>query len=193
MPRRMEVLHDPASLPGDRPSVVTIGSFDGVHRGHRALLDRLVDEARRADAAAVAVTFDPHPRRVLGAHGALRRLTDTAEQAEWIAASGVDYLAVLPFDRSLAALSGAAFADRYLIDRLRARMLVVGFNHRFGHDRLRAADLASERLRIVEVAPCLWRGEAVSSTAVRRAIDEARFDDAEELLGHPIRLTRERR
>ncbi len=188
----MELLYDPASLPVDRPAVVTVGSFDGVHRGHRALLDRLVAEVRRCDAVSVAVTFEPHPRQLLGRGEGIRLLTDTHEKAAWIAAAGIDYLVVLPFDRALASLSGTAFVERYLIGRLRACGVVAGFNHRFGCDRLRAADLASASLRVFEVAPCTVRGEAVSSTAVRRAIDAGRFDEAEELLGHPIRLTRER-
>ena len=186
----MQLHRNPLSLPDGRPAVVTVGSFDGVHRGHRALLDRLVREARRHGGTSVAVTFEPHPRIALGRADGLLLLTDTAEKAELLAACGVDHLVVLPFDRTLASLPGAVFVDEYLCRRLRAAVLVAGYDHRFGHDRIAAETLASERLRIVGVGPCEVGGRAVSSTAIRRAIEAGRLQEAEELLGHPIALTR---
>lgn len=186
----MQLLRNPAALAADRPTVVTVGSFDGVHRGHRALVERLVSEARRTGSEAVVVTFEPHPRLALGRSEGMLLLTDTAEKAELLEALGVDRLVVWPFDRAFAALPGAVFVREYLQRRLGAGTLVAGYNHRFGHDRIAAADFASEGLRIVQVGPCTVDGAAVSSTAIRQLLEAGRPAEAERLLGHPIRLTR---
>lgn len=186
----MQLLYNPDTLPDDRPAVATVGSFDGVHRGHRALVERLVAEAHRLAGVSVVVTFEPHPRLALGRGEGMLLLTDTDEKAELLGALGVDYLVVLPFDQRFAALTGERFVREYLQRRFGAAVLVAGYNHRFGHDRIAAAEFASEGLRIVQVGPCELAGRAVSSTAVRRLLEAGRSAEAEQLLGHPIRLTR---
>ena len=188
----MQLLHNPVLWPDERPSVVTVGSFDGLHRGHLTLIEQLTAEAQRLGAAAVVVTFEPHPRIALGRGEGMLLLTDTAEKAELLAHCGVDYLVVLPFDRSLAALTGSAFVSEYLQRRLHAATLLAGHDHRFGCDRAEAAAFASEQLRVVEIGPCMADGRAICSTTIRRLIAGHRFAEAEALLGHPIRLTQVR-
>ena len=168
-----------------RPAV-TVGSFDGVHLGHRALLDRLVAEARAGGGESVVVTFDPHPRVALGRAEGLRLLTPTDRKIALLTDAGVDAVVVVPFDRTFSALSGVEFVRDCLVARLGARTLVVGYNHRFGHDKIAADTLRIPGLRIVRVDECRVTGLHVSSTVIRRLLDEGRIAEAEYLLGHRL-------
>ena len=118
-----------AALPAFRHAVVTIGSFDGVHRGHRALIERLIDEARTIGGESIVLTFDPHPRVLLRQADGLRLLTSLDEKAALLEQSGIDALIVIPFDADFSSLSGAEFIERILIGCLGAETLVAGFNH----------------------------------------------------------------
>ena len=169
-----------------RPGV-TVGSFDGVHRGHRALIGRLVAEARAVGGESVVLTFEPHPRITLGRAEGLRLLTTFEEKVALLAELGVDNVIVIPFDRAFSALSGREFVERCLIGRVGAETLVAGYNHRFGHDGVAcdAPEVAS-RLRVVRVGPCTVDGMRVSSTAIRRLLDAGDRTTAEHLAGHPL-------
>lgn len=172
----------------EQPTVVTVGSFDGVHLGHQALLKRLNEVAERDGLRRVVVTFDPHPRIALGRSEGLQLLTSDEEKAALLAAYGVDTLVILPFNQATAAQSGEAFARDFLIGKLNARVLVAGYNHRFGHDRKEATSLQIEGLGIERVEAVEWQGSRVSSTVIRNLIAEQAFEEAERLLGHPIEL-----
>ena len=148
----MRVFYGFEDLPHFDHPAVTVGSYDGVHLGHRALIERLIAEARAAGGESIVVTFEPHPRIALGRAEGLRLLTTLEEKIALLEGLGVDNLIVIPFDRTFSALSGREFVDRYLIGRLGAETLVAGFNHRFGHDGLACDDpQVSERLRVVRV------------------------------------------
>lgn len=180
----MKVFRGFDHLPAFVHPAVTVGSFDGVHLGHRALLERLVAEARAAGGESVVVTFDPHPRIVLGRAEGLRLLTSFDRKIELLAALGVDCVVVIPFDRTFSALSGAAFVADFLIGRIGAETLVAGYDHCFGHDRVAVSSLRVPGLRIVRIDERRVTGEHVSSTAIRRLLDEGRTEEAERLLGH---------
>ncbi len=131
--RRVRLWHDLGEIPaGWGPSVVTIGVFDGVHRGHRHLIDRAVREGRERGLPTVLVTFDPHPARVLGIDRDTAALSTVEHRAELVAGLGVDAVCVLRFTRDLAALTPARFAAHVLADTLHARAVVVGANFTFG-------------------------------------------------------------
>lgn len=183
----MRVFYGFEDLPHFDHPAVTVGSYDGVHLGHRALIERLIAEARAAGGESIVVTFEPHPRIALGRAEGLRLLTTLDEKIALLEGVGVDNLIVIPFDRTFSALSGREFVDRYLIGRLGAETLVAGFNHRFGHDGLACDDpQVSERLRVVRVGPCTVDGVRVSSTAIRRLFESGDLAGAEHLLGHPL-------
>ena len=172
----IRVFHGFGALPRFVHPVVTVGSYDGVHRGHRALIERLVAEARAAGGESIVLTFDPHPRITLGRGEGLRLLTTLDEKIALLGELGVDNVIVIPFDRAFSALTGAEFVDRYLIGRV--------YNHRFGHDRLDCDTLAaSGRLRIVKVEPCTVDGQRVSSTLIRRLLEEGKTAEAARLRG----------
>jgi len=114
------------------PLAVTIGNFDGVHLGHRAILERLKAHARAAGASPAVVTFDPHPQAVLRGHAPLA-LTTAPRRTELLQEAGIDRVLVIPFDRSLSLVEPEAFVSEMLVRGLRVRAVVVGENFRFGH------------------------------------------------------------
>lgn len=182
----MRVFHGFDSLPRFRHPTVTVGSYDGVHLGHRALLDRLVAEARALGGESIVLTFEPHPRITLGRAEGLRVLTPLEEKVRLMEALGIDDVIVIPFDRAFSSLSGREFLEEYLIGRVGAEVLVVGYNHRFGHDRLAGDALRVEGLKVIRVDEREVEGRHVSSTAIRRLLDAGAIDEAERLLGHPL-------
>ncbi|THF60605.1 bifunctional riboflavin kinase/FAD synthetase [Pseudothauera rhizosphaerae] len=171
-------------------SVLTIGNFDGVHRGHQALLQLLTAKARALGLPAVVLTFEPHPREFFSPVDAPARLSTLREKLLLLAAAGVDRVHVCRFDARLAALSADAFIDDILIGGLHVRHLFIGDDFRFGARRqgdfamLAAAGM--QRGFGVEAMPTLdVAGERVSSSAVRAALAEGDMDHAARLLGRP--------
>jgi riboflavin kinase/FMN adenylyltransferase len=187
----MERVRIGRSSPLGWPSpAVTIGNFDGVHRGHQVLVAEAVGRAREAGGLAVVLTFDPHPVRILSPDRAPAALTTLAQKAEILADLGVDRLAVLPFDASVARLSPAEFARTVLHETLGTRDVVVGQSFRFGRRRegdVRGlVDLGQELgFSVHAVPPVLEEGSPVSSSRVRDVLARGDVDGARTLLGRP--------
>jgi riboflavin kinase / FMN adenylyltransferase len=174
----------------ERPasSAVAVGNFDGVHRGHQALVATAVARARAAGEAAVVLTFDPHPAAVLRPQAAPAALTTLAQKEELVAALAVDRLVVVPFDARLAALAPDAFATEVLERAVGARHVVVGESFRFGRGRAgdprTLEELGLTRGFGVEVVPpVMEEGKPISSSRVREALAGGRVDEALRLLG----------
>ncbi|PZG19267.1 bifunctional riboflavin kinase/FAD synthetase [Micromonospora craterilacus] len=174
-------------------SVVTIGVFDGMHKGHQATIGHAVARARELGVQSVVVTFDPHPAEVVrpGSHPAV--LTEPARKAELIEALGVDVLCVVPFTPEFSRLPAEAFVHDVLVEHLHAALVVVGDNFRFGHRA--AGDVALlERLGrtfgfAVEGAPLVAEaGTVFSSTYIRSCVDAGDVRAAAAALGRPHRL-----
>jgi riboflavin kinase/FMN adenylyltransferase len=186
-----------ASYPPDAaPTVVALGTFDGVHLGHRAILGTAVDRARALHMTAVACTFDPHPMEVLQPGRAPLPITTLEERLALIAGTGVHGTLVIEFNREIAAIEPEAFVRDVLVSRLRAREIVVGFNHTFGRGARGNAELLAklgERLdfRTHVVPPYSVEGVAVSSTAVRTALAAGQVERASTLLGRPYAVVGE--
>lgn len=172
-------------------AALTVGTFDGVHRGHHDVLARLAARARRSGLRSVLVTFEPHPSEVLKPERAPLMLTPGDEKLAALAESGIDYAVILPFTRALAALTAEHFVEDVLLPRFGMRELVVGYDHGFGRDRAGGVDVLRElgerRGFPVEVVPpyVLANGETVSSTLIRAAISEGDLERAAEALGRP--------
>jgi riboflavin kinase/FMN adenylyltransferase len=169
---------------------VTIGNFDGVHLGHQALVAAAVERARASGGVVVVLTFDPHPARVVSPDRAPAALSTLAQKEELLAGLGVDRLAVLPFDASVAGLGPEAFAREVLGGALGARHVVVGESFRFGHRRegdARGLAVLGERLgfEVHAIAPVLAEGEPISSSRVRDALARGDVGTARALLGRP--------
>lgn len=174
-----------------RPSIVTVGTFDGVHRGHRLVLDRLAAAARDRELRAILVTFDPHPLAIVNPQAAPQLLSVGDEKTEVLASTGLDEVAVVPFTRELAAYEAEQFVDLVLVQRFGMRELFIGHDHGFG--RGRTGDVAVlERLGrtrgfdVHVVPPVDGRdGKPVSSTSIRRAIAGGDLARAADGLGRP--------
>jgi len=173
-----------------RPAVA-VGNFDGVHRGHQALVAQAVAEARAGGGTAVVLTFDPHPSRVLAPQRAPATLVTVAQKAELLARLGVDGLAVLPFTAELAAQPPEAFARGVLHDALRAATVVVGAGFRFGQGR--AGDASALRrfgrrlgFGVHALRPVLHQGAPISSSRIREALARGDVAAAAEMLGRPF-------
>jgi len=185
---RQQVGSGPAPA-GARPALA-VGNFDGVHRGHQALVAAAVARARASGAVAVVLTFDPHPARVLRPDAAPDALTTLAQKQELVAGLGIDRLAVLPFDLRLAQLSPEAFAQEVLAQALGARHVVVGESFRFGLGRqgdARSLAVLGDKLgfTVEVVPPVLHAGRPISSSRVREALRLGDVREARELLGRP--------
>lgn len=173
----------------DRGAVVTVGTFDGVHRGHTLVLERTAERARSSELRSVALTFDPHPLDVVNPSAAPPLLTLWDEKLEALAQTRIDEVVLLPFTPELAALSAEQFVERILLERHHMKELLIGHDHGFG--RGRAGDAESLRMigrRLgfpVEVVPAVLGsdGAPISSTAVRRAIAHGDLARAADGLG----------
>ncbi|WP_406506286.1 bifunctional riboflavin kinase/FAD synthetase [Streptomyces sp. NBC_00212] len=177
--------------------VVTIGSYDGVHRGHQLIIGRAVERARELGVPSVVVTFDPHPSEVVrpGSHPPL--LAPHHRRAELMAHLGVDAVLILPFTSEFSKLSAADFVVKVLVDKLHAKLVVEGPNFRFGHKAAGNVEVLAELGRTydyeVEVIDLRVRGEAgggepFSSTLTRRLVTEGDIEGAAEILGRPHRV-----
>jgi riboflavin kinase/FMN adenylyltransferase len=193
----VERWNDLSAVPSDvGPSVVTLGNFDGVHAGHRAVLGKVVEIARAEGALAIAVTFDPHPLQVLHPDRAPELITGLDQRLELLAAVGLDAVLVMPFTVELAQWTPEEFVTRVFVDTLHATVVVVGRDSRFGRrnsgDVGTMRELGAEHGFAVEVVDDLAPsagGRRWSSSWVRELLAEGDVDGAAGVLGRPHRLT----
>lgn len=174
-------------------SAVSIGMFDGVHLGHQALLSVVRSEAERIGGPAVVFTFDRHPMELLGPDRAPFYITTLDQKLKLIADAGADMVVVAEFDHALADLSPEEFVDKFLVEKFKASVVVVGTNFKFGRKRAgdidKLKELGTERgFRVVTVEPISAHGSKVSSTRVRNAIDRGDVETAGKLLGRPFTM-----
>jgi riboflavin kinase/FMN adenylyltransferase len=184
----MVVTHG-ALQPARGRCALTIGNFDGVHRGHRTLVERVVASARELGLGSSVLTFEPHPREYLAPLQAPARLTRLRDKLELLQRAGVERVHVVRFDASFAALSAEQFVSQVLLEGLGVRWLLVGRDFRFGARR--TGDYASLQLlaernafQLEAMPDIMMEGERVSSSAVRAALAAGEFARAERLLGH---------
>jgi len=168
--------------------VATIGNFDGHHIGHRALLQTVVETARKAQGTALALTFDPHPVKILAPQVDLRFLTSPEEKLDRFRDAGIDEVVFLEFDRAFAALSPETFVEQVLCQALKLKEIFVGQHFAFGYKRAgKIADLAAlggqYGFAVHPVAPVMAHGGIVSSTRIRQLIQAGDVNQAARLLG----------
>src|SRR5215469_8866055 len=190
----MQIFHKLDEVPADfGPTIVSVGNFDGVHRAHQAVLRDIAERAKQHGAKSVAITFDPHPSRILRPDSGLKLLTPTREKLRWIHPTGVDAVLVLPFGRDLSLLTPREFAEQILKNRLRACEVHEGYNFRFGHKAAGDVHTLTEFGREMGFAVKIFdrmtlRGESVSSSQIRKLLNEGKVSRARHLLGRPFAI-----
>lgn len=191
----MKIYRHLSEIPADfGPSVATIGNFDGVHRGHRGVIAEVVERARCLGIRSVAITFDPHPGRVLRPQAQQPLITPLAQKMELLATTGIDALLVLPFTGDFSRMTARTFATDVLQQALHVTELHEGENFRLGYQA--EADVDSLKLLGEELGfsvrvytSRIIRGQAVSSSRIRKLIAEGQVSQARALLGRPFSMT----
>jgi riboflavin kinase / FMN adenylyltransferase len=190
----MKIFHKLEDVPSDfGPTVVSVGNFDGVHRAHADVLTKIVRRAHDRMAKAVAVTFEPHPVRILRPDSGLKLLTPTPEKLRLLESTGLDAVLLLPFGRDLSLMSPQQFAQEILENRLHAVEVHEGYNFHFGHKASGNVDTLSELGRAMGFEVTAYpemrlRGEPVSSSHIRRLLGAGRVSRARHLLGRPFAI-----
>jgi riboflavin kinase/FMN adenylyltransferase len=188
----MQVFHKLEDVPADfGPSFVSVGNFDGVHRAHAHVLGEIVLSARESGGKAVAVTFEPHPARILRPDSGLKLLTPVPEKLRLLEGTGIDAVVMLPFGRDLSLMTPRQFAERILKKRLHAQEVHEGYNFRFGHKAAGDIDLLKQLggemgFDVKVYAEERMRGEPVSSSHIRKVISAGRVSRARHLLARPF-------
>jgi len=184
------VLRDSAPADALRGAVIAIGNFDGVHRGHRAVIAAAVARARTARCPAAALTFEPHPAAILRPQQPMFRLTDETGKLRLLAATGLDGAIVLTFNLALSSLSPEEFVRRFLMERYGVAGAAVGFDFHFGKNRTGSPAFLQEQgarhgFAVDVLPPMQDEGRPVSSGTIRSALAAGRVIEAGELLGYP--------
>lgn len=188
--RSFQVVRDFAPGEALRGAAVAIGNFDGVHRGHKAVIAAALARARALGEPSAALTFEPHPRAFFNPDEPLFRLTPEAAKLRLLAAAGLDGAIVLTFNADLAKLSAEDFVKRVLVDRFAISGAAIGFNFHFGANRAGSPEFLQEQAKrygfaVDIVPPLLDSGRPVSSGPIRAALAAGRLDGAAEFLGYP--------
>ncbi|NJB81566.1 bifunctional riboflavin kinase/FAD synthetase [Wenyingzhuangia aestuarii] len=187
----MEVIHNYHNFPENIATVVTIGTFDGVHVGHRKILDQLFKEAKAKGLKSVLLTFFPHPRMVVQSDNSIKLINTIDERIDILSKTDLDYLVIQPFDRDFSNLSAFDFVRDVLVTRLNVKELVVGYDHRFGKNREGDFEQLKEYshtfdFKIKEIKAQDINNTAVSSTKVRNALNTGEIEIANQYLTTPF-------
>jgi len=179
---------------GAKGTVVTIGTFDGVHLGHRKIIKRLLASAAGNDLESVVLTFFPHPRMVLQKDTQIKLINTIDERIALLEATGLDHLVIHPFTKEFSRLTAEEFVKKILVDQLKARKVIIGYDHRFGRNRnANIEDLKAfgkqYQFEVEEISKQDVDDVAVSSTKIRKALLEGDLDRANEYLGYPFMLS----
>jgi len=176
--------------------VATLGNFDGVHRGHQAILSKLMTEAERLQVPSMVITFHPHPRQLLRPRDPFLAIMSLKERLRRLWDLGIDHILVLPFDHDMAEMTAQEFVDEILWEKLRVTAMYVGPYTQFGHNRegdVKFLESAGRRLgfSVGEVAPIFLGGKRISSSWAREAVTSGQLDHAARILGRHFQLAGE--
>ena len=190
----MDVYKSLASYKKTNPSVITIGTFDGVHLGHKAILTQLVNAAKKDNQASILLTFFPHPRMVLQKKSSLRLINTIKERSEIIEQTGVSNLIIHPFTKEFSRLTALEFVRDILVNQLHIKKIIIGYDHQFGRNRTATIKDLIEfgkiyDFEVVEITAQQLQNVAISSTKIRKALEEGDVQTANQYLGYPFILS----
>jgi len=187
----MRLYTDIDQLPAFNKAVITIGTFDGVHRGHQQIIAQLKAEASAIGGETVIITFHPHPRLVVSqGNNQVHLLTTLAEKEALLRSHGIDHLVVVPFTEAFAALSPEDYIQAFLVEKFRPHTVTIGYDHKFGHNREGNYQMLEAYARqygfaVKEIPPHVLHHITISSTTIRQALLQGDCATANELLGYP--------
>ena len=181
------------SLKMNSPSILTLGTFDGVHKGHQKILKKLNSEAKKNKLKSVVLTFFPHPRNVLNPISNLKLINTIKERTELFEKSGIDILITHPFDKNFSELSAEKFVKSILVDKLNIKKILIGYDHRFGKNRAAGIeDLKKFGLKydfqVIEISVKEQNNVSISSTKIRKSIKDGNIKKAKSYLGYDFSL-----
>lgn len=183
-------IYTPKDFPLSFETVITIGSFDGIHLGHKVLFEETQNLAHHLKLNPAVVSFDPHPRTVLFPRSNFKLLTTLEEKLYLLSELGVKNLILIPFTKTLSELSPDLFIQEYIVDKLKTKGIVVGFNFRFGKEKKGNVDYLNQlsqkyNFTVKAVPPVILDGIVISSSIIRKFIEKAQIEEANKLLGRP--------
>ncbi len=185
----MQVHYTIDQLPAFTNAVITIGTFDGVHSGHRKIIDALVNEAVHVNGESVIISFHPHPRKVVNPDEPLQLINTLEEKISLLKETDVDHLVIVPFTPAFAAMDAEQYISDFLVNRFHPHTIIIGYDHHFGKGRQGDFNLLSSKAetygyRLLEIPKYLLDEIAVSSTKIRQAILSSEIENANRLLGY---------
>lgn len=186
----MKIHRDINRLPEFKNAVITIGTFDGVHLGHRQIIDSLKEEAKKASGESVIITFHPHPRKVVSSIITGVRLINTLdERIELLEKTGIDHLVIVPFTEYFANQEADDYISDFLVDKFKPHTIIIGYDHRFGKERIGDYKMMEEKAliynyRLKEIPEHIQNAVKVSSTNIRNAILHSNIEEANNFLGY---------
>mgnify|MGYP001274581292 CR=1 FL=1 len=189
----MKKINGVNSLKMNSPSILTLGTFDGVHKGHLKILKKLNSEAKKNKLKSIVLTFFPHPRNVLNPISNLRLINTIKERTELLEKSGIDILITHPFDKNFSELSPEKFVKGILVDKLNVKKILIGYDHRFGKNRAAGIkDLKKFGLKydfqVIEISVKEQNNVSISSTKIRKLIEDGNIKKAKSYLGYEFSL-----
>jgi riboflavin kinase / FMN adenylyltransferase len=172
-------------------TIVTIGSFDGVHKGHRQVLKQLSESAEQKNLTSVVITFEPHPQFVLNPNSDFFLISSYEQKIELLSKEKIDILFIIPFTKDFAKISSSEFIQNILVEKLNTKAIVMGPNHRFGNNREGNFDSSHDlcekhKIEVIKINEYVLHEIAIRSTQIRKKIFLKEFDEVEELLGHHL-------
>jgi riboflavin kinase/FMN adenylyltransferase len=185
----MQVHRSIENLPLFTNAVITIGTFDGVHEGHKKIIDALIREARSVQGEAIIVTFNPHPRKIVNPNEHLQLIDTLDEKIELLEKTGIDHLVIVPFNQQFAGQTANEYIENFLIAKFHPHTIIIGYDHHFGKGRQGNFMLLAEKAddynyRLLEIPKYILQEIAVSSTQIRNALLESNIERANKLLGY---------
>jgi riboflavin kinase / FMN adenylyltransferase len=191
----MKVHHDLSSLPTFTNPIITIGTFDGVHYGHRKIINQLIKEAKLVNGESIVITFEPHPRLIVNPDdNSLRILNTLQEKINILSELGIDHFVVAPFTKEFMNYSAEQYVQDFLIRYFHPHTIIIGFDHQFGKNRIGNLQLLKDlkhtfQYRLIEIEKQLLDEIDVSSTIIRKSLLAGDLQKANELLQNPYSLT----
>ena len=192
---KMKVHYDIQTLPAFRNAVITIGTFDGLHNGHRKIIDLMLQEADSVKGETVIITFDPHPRQVVGKENNPVFLLNTLDEKIFLLQnSGIDHLVVIPFTEAFSSQTAESYIKDFLVNTFKPHTIIIGYDHHFGKDRsgnykLLEAKAEEYNFVVKEIPVYMLKDVTISSTKIREAILHGDIDTARNFLGYDYFFT----